>query len=100
MLVGSQLMLISARATMSFNGTTGTGIFYFNQNGEFKEFRAERYKETGPNARPIEWIVTSEKTETREGVKIPVKLSAAWKLDSGNWTWLKMEVSEITYNSL
>ncbi len=89
----------SARATMAFQGTSGTGIFYFNRNGEFKEFRAERYKDTGPKARPIEWIVTSEKTETREGIKIPVKLSAAWKLDSGNWTWLKLEVSEITYNS-
>jgi hypothetical protein len=32
------------------------------------------------------------------GVKIPVKLTATWKLDEGDWTWLKLEITEIKYN--
>jgi len=88
----------SARATMTFQGTTGSGVFHFDQLGNFREFRSRRFKETGPDAQPVEWIVKSDKFEVRNGVKIPVKLTATWKLEPGDWTWLKMEVTKITYN--
>lgn len=32
------------------------------------------------------------------GIRIPSELEATWKLDSGDWNWLKLEMSEIEYN--
>jgi len=27
-----------------------------------------------------------------EGIKVPAIMSATWKLDEGDWTWMKLEV--------
>jgi hypothetical protein len=35
---------------------------------------------------------------TFEGITAPAKMISTWKLDSGDWTWLKLEVTEIRYN--
>ena len=89
----------SAKATMSYGGTTGSGTFHFDQHGGFLQFRAWRYKESTPEAPLLEWIVTNERSEKRDGYTIPVKLSAAWKQDATKWTWLKVAVKEVKYRS-
>ncbi|MCK4699586.1 MAG: hypothetical protein KAT38_04615, partial [Bacteroidales bacterium] len=35
---------LSAKATMNYKGTTGSGTFYFNEQGDFVKFSALRYK--------------------------------------------------------
>ncbi len=82
---------------MEFEGTTGTGEFHFDQNGSFKKFVAMRYKDAS-DAEPTEWTVTATKTEERNGIKIPIECEVSWKLDEGNWTWLKLKVKRIEYN--
>lgn len=82
---------------MEYNGTKGSGVFHFEENGNFKKFVAMRYKDVN-DAKPTEWIVTATKTEERNGIKIPVESKADWKLENGNWTWLKLKITEIKYN--
>ena len=88
----------SAKARMSVNGTTDSGIFYFNENGDFTTFSAMRYKEVGEESEPKEWIVEALESKVVNGIKIPVKLKATWKLDEGDWTWIKLKITEINYN--
>ena len=85
---------------MTFNGTKGTGVFYFDEIGYFKKFVAMRYKDSEENSKPMQWTVTSTKTELRNGISIPVELKANWKLDSENWTWLKLKINRMEYNTL
>ncbi len=87
----------SARATMEFNGTRGSGVFHFDQRGNFKKFVAMRYEDSNAS-QPTEWIVEALKTEERNGIKIPVKCEASWALENGKWTWLKLEIKDIRYN--
>ena len=87
----------SAKATMSYGGTTGSGSFHFDQQGKFVQFKAWRYKDSIPEAPLLQWIVTSELSERRDGYTIPVKLSAAWKQDATEWTWLKVAVNKVQY---
>ena len=87
----------SANATMTYHGTKGSGIFHFDENGNFKKFIAMRYKDAN-HTEPTEWKVTAIKTEVRNGIKIPVESSADWKLEQGNWTWLKLKITNIAYN--
>ena len=91
---------LSAKATMTYKGTTATGTFYFNEQGDFVRFSTMRYKENKPDARRYEWIITVNEYSVMNGIKIPVKLEVSWGLDNGLWTWLKLEVREVRYNVL
>lgn len=87
----------SAKATMEYNRTKGSGVFHFDENGHFKKFVAMRYKDVN-DAEPTKWTVTAIKTEERNGIIIPVELEAEWQLENGNWTWLKLIITNIEYN--
>jgi len=50
------------------------------------------------NSRRYEWIILVEEQKIFEGIKVPSKMTATWKLDEGDWTWLKLEINEIKYN--
>lgn len=87
----------SARATMEYKGTKGSGVFYFDIDGNFEKFVAMRYQDSN-DAEPTEWTVTATKTEEGNGIKIPVECEASWELESGKWTWLKLKITDIKYN--
>ena len=89
----------SARAIMEYKGTEGSGVFHFNENGDFKKFIAMRYKDAR-DAEPAEWTVTASETAVRNGIRIPVQSEVKWKLDDSEWTWLKLRISDIKYNGL
>ncbi|QYJ67940.1 DUF6920 family protein [Flavobacterium litorale] len=87
----------STKATMKYKETKGSGIFCFDENGTFKKFIAMRYKDVN-DTKATEWKVTATKTEERNGIKIPVELTAEWKLKNSSWTWLKVKITDIKYN--
>ena len=87
----------SAKATMEYKGTKGSGEFHFDKNGNFEKFVAMRYHDSN-DIKPTEWTVIANKIEERNGVKIPVECEASWELESGKWTWLKLKITDIQYN--
>lgn len=88
----------SAKATMSYKGTTGSGLFYFNHNGDFVKFIANRFMGNKADAKRYPWILTVDDYAVFEGIKIPSKMKATWQLDEGEWTWLQLEITSISYN--
>ena len=88
----------SARAVIESKGTRGEGVFYFDENGDFVKFSALRYKGNQEDARLYEWFVEACEYNDFEGIRVPVKLAATWRLEERNWTWLIMEIKEIRYN--
>lgn len=89
---------LSAKATMDYKGTKGSGIFYFNEQGDFIKYSALRYKGNEPDSKRYEWVINVSEYATMDGVRIPVKMTATWKLDEGDWTWLELEITDIKYN--
>jgi len=89
----------AATAIMEYNGTRGSGVFHFDEDGNFKRFVAMRYKDAN-DPEPKEWTVIATKTGERNGIKIPVESEAQWKLEDGSWTWLKLIITDIKYNIL
>lgn len=87
----------SARATMEYKGTKGSGEFHFDKNGNFKKFVTMRYKDVN-DTEPTKWVVTATKIGERNGIKIPVECEASWELESGTFTWLKLKITDIQYN--
>jgi hypothetical protein len=88
----------SAKATMTCNGTAGSGVFHFDEEGNFMKFSAMRYQGGADAAELKEWIVQAKEYKSINGVYIPVKLEATWKLEDKEWTWLKLEILDIKYN--
>lgn len=88
----------TAKATMTFKGTSGSGTFYFNPDGDVTKFSALRYKGNEPGAKRHEWEINITDYKVFEGIKVPAKMTSTWKLDDKDWTWLKMEVTAIKYN--
>jgi hypothetical protein len=89
---------ISAKATMNYKGSTGSGTFYFNSNGDFTKFSTMRYMGSGLEVILKEWVITVTESENVNGVKIPTKMEVSWKLEPGDFTWFKIEVFDVEYN--
>lgn len=88
----------TAKATMNYKGTTGSGTFYFDEKGVFIKFVTLRFKGNEADAKRYPWILTVEDYTVFEGIKVPSKMKATWKLDEGDWTWLELEITDIKYN--
>jgi uncharacterized membrane protein YqjE len=90
---------LSAKATMTYRGTSGSAVFTFNENGDFVKFSAMRYMGSEANSPLREWVITLNEYKVYSGIKIPVKGEATWKLDEGDFTWYKFEVYDTEYNN-
>lgn len=88
----------SAKATMTYHGTTGSGTFYFNSEGDFTQFSAMRYRGNEADAERCEWVLQVSDYKTFEGIKVPAEMTATWKTEEGDWTWLKLEITDLKYN--
>jgi hypothetical protein len=87
----------SAKATVSYKGTSGSGVFTFNDSGELVKFTAMRFMGSGPEAKRMEWFVSALETKEMNGIRIPVRCSATWRLETGDWTWAQFEVKNYTF---
>ncbi len=87
----------TAKATMSYEGTTGSAVFYFNDQGDLLKFIAPRYKDINDEV-PTDWVATVMETHTVNGIRIPTRLEASWLLEKGVFTWYKFEIYDVTYN--
>ena len=88
----------TAIATMNYNGSKASGTFYFYQEGDFVKYTAMRFMGNEDDAKRHEWILLVDAYKSFEGIKVPSKMTATWKLDDGDWTWLKLEIIDIEYN--
>jgi hypothetical protein len=88
----------TAKATMTYKDTSGSGTFYFNSSGDVIKFMALRFKGNEPDAKRFEWEMNITEYKKFEGIKVPIKMTSTWKLDEEDWTWLKLEVANIKYN--
>ncbi|MFN3874024.1 MAG: DUF6920 family protein, partial [Ignavibacterium sp.] len=79
-------------------GTTGSALFFFNENGDCIKFSAMRYMGAETNSQLKEWIINLSDYKIIDGIKIPVKGEATWKLDEGDFTWYKLEIYDVEYN--
>ena len=77
---------LHAKATISYYGTTASGIFTFNKKGEMLSFATDDREAiaTDGTSEKVKWsAVCSEYVETN-GIKKPTVLQAIWHYDDGD----------------
>ncbi|KAL0218004.1 hypothetical protein RCL1_008852 [Eukaryota sp. TZLM3-RCL] len=86
----------TAHATLAVDGTVGDGTFYFNDDGLLDKFSTMRFQ--GEADTKTEWVVTIEKHAVTDGYTYPSKFYLTWKLEEGDWDWMKMTVTSYRVN--
>jgi hypothetical protein len=89
---------LSAKAVMSFNGITVSGIFHFTADGDMSGFTADRYYGIDDKATLEKWVVETEEWKVFQGIRIPYKSKVNWKLKAGDFNWANMELTDLEFN--
>lgn len=95
-----QIDLYSAEAVMNYGGINVSGIFKFNADYDIISFEAKRYFNRKTGATLEDWLIQIEPTGYKEfyGIRIPGVASVTWKLKEGDFTWLRLQITDINYN--
>lgn len=89
----------SAKATLTYGGSTGSAFFYIDGAGKLTKFTALRYRDIA-DAEPTEWIATVKKYENMSGINIPTELETSWNLEEGIFTWYKFKIYDVLYDEI
>lgn len=92
----------TAKVTMTYGGVTASGVFKFNRNCDMVGFEAMRYFERKEGPTLEKWVIETKESDFKEfeGIRIPYKSAVTWKLKSGDYHWLDVEIAKIEYNKV
>lgn len=90
----------TAKATMSYGGVTGAATYFFDESGSCIRTSAMRYKDSGPDAPLLECIGEVKELSDINGIQIPTRLEVSWMLETGKFTWYKLQADRIVFNPL
>ncbi|MBN1634151.1 MAG: hypothetical protein JW917_08305 [Ignavibacteria bacterium] len=90
---------VTARITLMRGNINVSGVFKFTEEGDFLSFEALRYYEREEGGSLENWLVTADENSYREfqGIRVPAKLSVIWKLKDGDFNWLNLEITDISF---
>lgn len=86
----------SAKLIFEHAGITLFYIVYFNDKNEISKIETKRFFE-GDILKP--WIGKCFDYIEVEGMKIPSRIEATWKLESGEFTYVDFTIQKIEYNN-
>lgn len=89
---------VSALATMNYGGITASGIFSFDPKGDIVNFKAQRYGEFNGKYSLETWSIAMTDYRSFDGIMIPSSGEVTWKLRTGDFTWLKLDITELEIN--
>lgn len=89
---------MTARATMRDGDMTVSGIFSFSAEGDIMGFEGRRYGDFDGKYSLETWSVRHTGYKEFNDIRIPNKSEVTWKLSTGDFTWLEVEVTDIDYN--
>jgi len=89
----------SAKATMVYQGVTASAILCFNEKGELIDFIAQRYMTKGGKYSLETWATPIKEYRELNGLQLPVKGEGIWKLNSGDFSYIRLEIIDIEYNN-
>ncbi|MFW6269127.1 MAG: DUF6544 family protein [Bacillota bacterium] len=89
----------SAKATMSYKGVSASAIFYFDENYDMIDYEADRYADIDGSFSKETWSTPISDYQIFEDKRLPAAGRGVWKLDSGDFNYIKLEIKEIEYNN-
>jgi hypothetical protein len=88
----------SARVTLTDDGLSASAVMYFDEKGVLINFSSDRYHEVNGVYVKDTWETPMTGYGTFNGLRLPVKGEAVWRMNSGDFTYIKLEVTALEYN--
>ncbi len=87
---------------MTYGGITAAGIFTFDTRGDVVSFEARRYYDRKGGATLEDWLISLDPGgfQAFEGVRVAARSTATWKMKDCDFTWLRLEIADISYNTM
>ncbi len=94
-----ELDSVSAMATITYNDKYASGIFRFDAAGRVKSFEALRYMNKDGHYSLEQWWVPVTGYTVFDGITVPSKGRAVWKLAEGDFDWFHWEITDLDYDN-
>jgi uncharacterized protein DUF6544 len=88
----------SARVTLTDHGRTATGTLVFDREGKVTDFVAQRYRTPGASS-PDTWSTPITGYGEYEGLRLPARGKAVYKLPTGDLEYIDVTVTDLHYDT-
>jgi hypothetical protein len=88
----------SAKVTFANKGKSVTATMFFDDKGKLTDFVAPRYTEMNGKYELDTWSTPIREYGEYEGLKLPVKGKAVWKLKEGDLEYIDVTMTDLEYN--
>jgi hypothetical protein len=88
-----------ARGTFSYGGKSVTAEIHFDDLGRITNFITDRYRNVGDEFVIEKWSTPLDSYAEMGGLILPVTGEAMWHLDTGDFSYIKLEIVDVEYNN-
>lgn len=90
----------SAKATIHNGNMIDSGVFHFNKEGLVTSFKTKRYYYRKGQSTLETWVadIDDKSFFKFDGILVPRKAKITWKLKQGDFTWFRLELTDLKYN--
>jgi hypothetical protein len=71
---------------------------YFDEEGRLTDIVAKRYRTVEGRYNLERWVTSIIQYGEFEGLKLPVRGKALWKLPAGDYEYVEVTITELEYN--
>jgi hypothetical protein len=90
----------SARVTLTDHGCTATATMSFDPQGRLIEFVAKRSAMAAGGSRLATWLVPVIEYGEVEGLRLPVRVKAVWRLADGDLDYIDVMITQLQYEAV
>lgn len=84
------------QATLGESGVIASMVLHMNEQGQVTRLSTERYR--GQHGPLLPWSVQLSDYQNVNGMYIPISIEVSWHLTTGEFTWLRLKITDIEYN--
>jgi hypothetical protein len=88
----------SARVTLTDGGRSVSATMYFDEEGRFRDFVAQRYRTVEGGYDLETWSTPAYEYGELAGLKLPVRGGAVWKLAEGDLKYADVTITALEYD--
>jgi hypothetical protein len=88
----------SAKGTIRVGDLSASAMLHFTETGQFANFVAERYMDTGDGFALETWSTPAQEYAEMNGLSLPVSGTGMWHLSSGDFSYIRVRIAELEYD--
>ena len=90
----------SVKGTINIGGTSASAVLHIAESGQLANFIADRYMATGDTFSLESWSTPIDDYAEMQGLRLPVSGEGVWHLGAGDFSYIRLRVTEIEYDIL